>query len=119
MIIILRFFAWLLAAAVTFATLGPASFRPHADITHVGEHALAFILLGLAFALAYPRHRMPAAGISVILIGILELLQLFVAGRHARLEDFVVDALAALGGFALPAIVGWLTRAHWHERRVD
>lgn len=116
---ILRLFAWMLAAAVTFVTLGPARFRPHANITHVGEHALAFILLGLAFALAYPKQRMPAAGISVILIGVLELLQRFAPGRHARLEDFVVDALAALTGFALPAIIGWLTGAHWHERRVD
>jgi VanZ family protein len=62
---------------------------------------------------------MLAAGISVVLIGALELLQLFVPGRHARLEDFVVDALTALVGFAIAAIVGWLTRTHWHERRVD
>jgi VanZ family protein len=119
MTIILRIFAWLLAAAVTFFTLGPASFRPHAEITHDGEHALAFVLVGLAFAFAYPKQRKLAAGISVVLIGILELLQLFVPGRHARLEDFAVDALSALAGFALAAIVGWLRRAHWHERRVD
>ena len=117
--IILRLFAWLLAAAVTFATLGPASYRPHAPVTHDGEHALAFVLLGLAFALAYPRQRILAAGTSVVMIGILELLQLSVPGRHARLEDFIVDALTALVGFAFAAILGWLTRTHWHERRVD
>jgi VanZ family protein len=119
MTIILRLFAWLLAAAITFATLGPPKYRPHAPVTHDGEHALAFILLGLAFALAYPRHRIKAAAISVVLIGILELMQLFVPGRHARLEDFIVDALTALVGFAIAGIIGWLTRAHWHERRVD
>jgi VanZ family protein len=119
MMIILRLFAWLLAAAITFATLGPASYRPHANITHDGEHAFAFVLLGLSFALAYPRQRMLAAGISVVMIGVLELLQLFVPGRHARLEDFIVDALTALAGFAIVAILGWLARAHWHERRVD
>jgi hypothetical protein len=27
-------------------------------------------------------------------------------GRHARLEDFVVDALAACAGFALSAAIG-------------
>lgn len=119
MTIILRLFAWLLAAAVTFATLGPARYRPHANITHVGEHVLAFVLIGLAFALAYPKQRLLVAGISVVPIGILELLQLFVPGRHARLEDFIVNALAALAGFALVTIVGWLTREYWHERRVD
>ena len=47
---ILRIIAWLLAAAVTFATLGPPRLRPHAaEFGQDGEHALAFILVGLAF----------------------------------------------------------------------
>jgi VanZ family protein len=119
MTIVLRLIAWLLAAAVAFATLGPAKLRPHADITHDGEHAFAFVLLGLVFSFAYPRHRIPAASAAVLLIGVLELLQLLVPGRHARLEDFVVDALAALAGFAIVAIIGWLMRSHWHAHRVD
>jgi VanZ family protein len=106
----MRLFAWLLAAAVTFATLGPAAYRPHAAITHDGEHALAFVLVGLAFAAAYPRQRRLAAGLSVVFIGVLELLQLFVPGRHARLEDFVVDALTALGGFAIAFLISWLAQ---------
>ena len=98
----LRFLAWCLAAAVTFATLGPARDRPHAAIlTHAGEHALAFVLVGLAFGLAYPGDRTRLAAISVALIGILELLQLWVPGRHARLEDFVVDALTAIAGILI------------------
>jgi VanZ family protein len=116
MTILLRFFAWPLAAAVTFATLGPPQYRPHAAITHDGEHALAFVLVGLAFALVYPRQRPLAAGIAVTLIGVLELLQLFVPGRHARLEDFVVDALAALAGFAMTAIASGLLRSRRRTR---
>ena len=116
MTVFLRLIAWLLAAAIVFATLGPPQYRPHAAITHDGEHALAFILLGLAFALAYPRQRILAAGISVVSIGVLELLQLFVPGRHARLEDFVVDALAALAGFAIAAMTGWLLRSQLHSK---
>jgi VanZ family protein len=107
---LMRLFAWLLAAAVTFATLGPPAYRPHAAITHDGEHILAFVLVGLAFAAAYPRQRRLAAGLSVVSIGVLELLQLFVPGRHARLEDFVVDALAALVGFAIVSLITWLTQ---------
>ena len=106
----IRLLAWLLAAAVTFATLGPAAYRPQAAITHDGEHLLAFVLLGLAFAAAYPRQRRLAAGLSVVLIGVLELLQLFVPGRHARLEDFVVDAASALAGFAIISLITWLTQ---------
>ena len=116
MTIFLRLFAWLLAAAVTFSTLGPARHRPHIAITHDGEHVLAFVLVGVAFALAYPRQRMLVAGLSVVLTGVLELLQLFVPGRHARLEDFVVDALATLVGIAIVAVIGWLTRSRWRAK---
>lgn len=110
MMILLRLFAWLLAAAVTFATLGPPELRPHSSLGQDGEHTLAFVLVGLAFGLAYPRYRTLTALIAVVLIGLIEILQLWAPGRHARLEDFVVDALAACAGFAIAAIFGRLTR---------
>src|ERR1700681_3877372 len=110
MTLILRLCAWLLAAAVTFATLGPPRFRPHSNFGHDGEHALAFVLLGLAFGLAYTRNRLPTAAISVVMIGVIEILQLWAPGRHARLEDFVVDALAAGVGFAVTAGLDWAIR---------
>src|SRR5204863_441246 len=84
---------------VAIATLGPAFMRPHSNLGQDGEHALAFVLVGIAFGLAYPRHRMFTMAMSVVAIGVLELLQLWAPGRHARLEDFVVDALTACVGF--------------------
>jgi VanZ family protein len=107
MTFILRTFAWLLAAAVAFATLGPASYRPHSDLGQDGEHALAFVLVGLAFGLAYTRNRPMVAAIAVAMIAVLELLQLWAPGRHARLEDFVVDALTACVGFVIAAALDW------------
>jgi len=107
MSILVRLFAWLLAAAVTFATLGPPSLRPHSDLGQDGEHALAFILIGLAFGLAYRQRRLAVVAIAVVLIGVLELLQFWAPGRHARLEDFLVDAATACVGFALAAIADW------------
>jgi VanZ family protein len=107
MSILVRSSAWLLAAAVAFATLGPPGLRPHSDLGQDGEHALAFVLVGLAFGFAYPRRRLSATAIAVVLIGLLELMQLWAPGRHARLEDFVVDALTACIGFALAAVAGW------------
>src|ERR1700675_4723989 len=103
---LLRIFAWLLAAAVTFATLGPPRYRPHSHLGQDGEHALAFVLIGRA----YRQHRVFTSVISVVMIGALELLQLFVPGRHARLEDFIVDALAACVGFAVAAGLDWARR---------
>ena len=81
MTLILRIIAWLLTAAVTFATLGPPGYRPHSALGQDAEHALAFVLVGLAFGLAYPRRRRLTAGIAVVLIGVLELLQLWMPGR--------------------------------------
>ena len=107
MTLILRIFAWLLAAAATFATLGPARYRPHSNLGQDAEHALAFVLIGLAFGLAYPRHRLLTSAVAVALIGMIEILQLWVPGRHARFEDFAVDALAALAGLAVAAAIDW------------
>ena len=72
-----------------------------------GEHALAFVLIGLAFGLAYPRHRLLTSAISVVMVGIIEILQIRAPGRHARFEDFAVDALAAYAGFAAAARLDW------------
>lgn len=110
----LRVPAWLLAAAVTFATLGPPGLRPHSDLGQNGEHAFAFVLVGLAFGLAYSQRRWSVAFVSIILIGLLEILQLWAPGRHARLEDFVVDALAACAGFVAAAAIDWVV-ARWRE----
>ncbi|MEA2836498.1 MAG: hypothetical protein QOD89_1048 [Bradyrhizobium sp.] len=110
MTLILRIIAWLLTAAVTFATLGPARLRPQSDLGQDGEHALAFVLVGLAFGLAYTRHRLLTGGIAVVLIGVLESLQLWMPGRHARLQDFAVDALAACAGIAVAAMLDRLMR---------
>jgi VanZ family protein len=107
MTIIFRIFAWLLAAAVAFATLGPPSYRPHSYFGQNGEHALAFVLIGLAFGLAYTQRRLLTAAIAVTGIGLIEILQLWAPGRHARWSDFIVDALAACAGLAVAAGVDW------------
>jgi VanZ family protein len=112
MTLVLRLFAWLLATAVTFATLGPPGYRPHSNLGQDGEHALAFVLVGVAFGLAYPRQRPTVAGAAVVAIGLLELLQLWAPGRHARLEDFLVDALSAGVGFVIATMLGWVTRSY-------
>src|ERR1700731_5010233 len=110
MSIFVRPIAWLLAAAVTFATLGPPSLRPHSDLGQDGEHALAFVLIGIAFGLAYTSNRLVTALIAVVMTGVVEILQIWTPGRHARLEDFVVDALAARAGFGIGPGLGWVVQ---------
>ena len=105
---ILRLIAWGLAAAVTFATLGPPTYRPQAGIGQNGEHGLAFVLVGLAFGLAYRHNRRLTALAAVVMTGAIEVLQFWAPGRHARLSDFVVDALAICAGLAMAATLDWL-----------
>jgi len=107
MTIVLRLLAWGLAAAVAFATLGPPTFRPHAAIGQNGEHALAFVLLGFVFGFAYRHNRLFTALAAVLMTGAVEILQLWAPGRHARLSDFIVDALAICAGLALAATLDW------------
>jgi len=113
MTILLRLFAWSLAAAVTFATLGPPGLRPHSNLGQDGEHALAFLLLGAAFGLAYTGNRWLTAIVAVGLTGLIEILQFWAPGRHARLEDFIVDALAACVGLAVAAAADSVIRRKW------
>jgi VanZ family protein len=107
MTIIFRLFAWGLVAAIAFATLGPAAHRPHSQLGQNGEHALAFVLLGLAFGLAHARNRLHTAALVIAFTGLIEVLQFLAPGRHARLQDFVVDALSASLGLAGAAALGW------------
>src|SRR5258708_17548367 len=95
--------AELVAGAVSCVTLGQPSARSHSDLGKNGEHKLAFVLIGVAFGFAYTRNRLLTSITSVVMIGVLEVLQLWVPGRHARFEDFVVDALAACAGLTVTA----------------
>ncbi|MES2195916.1 MAG: VanZ family protein [Pseudomonadota bacterium] len=118
MTILLKILAWLLAAAVAFATLGPPGSRPHSDLGQNGEHGLAFVLVGLAFGLAYPQRRWLTAIMTLAGVGLIEILQLVAPGRHARWSDFVVDALAAVAGLAVAAGLGWIV-ARWRPAKLS
>lgn len=113
--IILQLGAGLLVAAVAFATLGPPRYRPMTHLGQAGEHALAFVLVGIAVGIAFPRRPWLTAVIAVILTGVVELLQFFAPGRHARWGDFIVDSLALCAGLLIAAALRFASR-HWQQR---
>jgi VanZ family protein len=106
MISLARIFCWLGLIAVIGLSISPPAFRPVSSVPHLFEHLLAFFLLGSVFALAYPRHRVHLVLAAVPCLAGLELLQLLVAGRHARLSDFLVNLLGAYAGLVL---------GHWRK----
>jgi len=104
---IARIAAWLLVVAIVVMTLGPPTVRPVSGFNRSLEHVAAFALLGLAFGLAYPNHRMLLALTGVAVAALLETLQLVVPGRHAYFADFVINAGGTCAGVVLVILFDW------------
>src|SRR3954452_12502014 len=101
----MRIAAWLLLAAVIILSLVPPAWRPVSGLPHDLEHAAIFLAAGLVFTRAYPGHHYALALTAVIFVGVLEVLQRLVPGRHARVSDFVVDAASVCIGIAAGLLV--------------
>jgi len=90
--------AWLSLLFVIAATLGPIGTRPVSGLPTLLERIGAFALVGSLFAFAYPRN-LPILGVLLALvIVLLEAVQLFSPGRHARLVDVVEKISGAVAG---------------------
>lgn len=97
--------AWLALILIAVVTLGPIGLRPVSGTSPQLERAVAFFVVGLLFALAYPRHVWWAAALVICATFGLELLQNFTPDRHGR----EADALAKFAGAALGLSLGWLS----------
>ena len=93
--------AWLLALAIIVLSLGPPSIRPITAAGHSLEHLLIFLATGVAFALGYPRRFWLLAIALLAFVAAIEIAQIWVPGRHARLSDFLIDATASCLGVGL------------------
>ena len=93
-----RLLAWILAGAIVILSIVPPGLRPETPFPHDLEHFGIFWAAGLAFALGYQFWHGLLPALLVFFAGAVEIAQLFVPGRHARLADFIVDALAICCG---------------------
>jgi VanZ family protein len=101
-----RLLAWALAAIIAFLSLVPPGLRPETGAPHNLEHFAIFALTGLAFGLGYDRRHLRIAFFLVAFSAAIEIGQLIAPGRHARLSDFLVDALAmSLGVLAADLMI--------------
>jgi VanZ family protein len=87
-------------------TVVPASLRVVTGAPHNVEHALVFLVTGITFGLGYELRMTVICAAAIVFCAALELLQLAVPGRHARLSDFLIDAGAACFGIA----IAWFAR---------
>ena len=109
--------AWVLVVGIVSLSIVPSDYRVVTDLPRPLEHLAVFLLTGLAFVFGYPgRCLFQCVGLSLFAAAI-ELLQLWVPGRHARLSDFI----AGFAGVILGTGLGYLsTKLAWgklHEEK--
>lgn len=92
--------AWLCLLYVAIATLGPISSRPTTGLSPQIERVAAYTLVGVLFALAYPRHIILAGLVVLGAAVLLELLQLVMPSRHGRVLDAGVKVAGSVVGLA-------------------
>jgi VanZ family protein len=105
-----RIAAWLISLAIIALSLVPPSIRPVTEASHGVEHFAIFAINGMAFAIGYPGRAVLSAIGLVIFAATVEIAQLLAPGRHARLSDFVVDAVAACVGVAAISLLEQFSR---------
>ncbi|MBM6580148.1 hypothetical protein ILT44_08145 [Microvirga sp. BT689] len=117
--ILFRWVAWLLVLAIAVVTLGPVEFRPVTGASVSVERFVAFALLGTAFSVGYPKHRLSILVLLIAMAGALELAQNSVPGRHGHLSDGLIKASGALLGAMFTMLLArWgLGPFRWMPRR--
>jgi VanZ family protein len=100
-----RIAAWTLAIAIVVMTLGPVGLRPQFGHPSI-ERFVAYLAVGGAFSVGYPRHRAWVALAVVCGAMGLEMGQLLVPGRDARVGDALIKAFGAVSGVMAVTSVG-------------
>ena len=101
-----RIAALSLTATIIILSLVPASLRPETGTPHLLEHFTIYAATGFTFGLGFTRRHDLLAILLVIFCGSIEIAQLFVPGRHARLSDFTIDAVSACIGLGTSSLLG-------------
>jgi VanZ family protein len=95
-----RFFGWALLLLITVVSLLPHFRGSTHGLGRYLEHATIFGAAGFAFGVGYSNRAAVVAAL-ISFVGVIELAQLFVSDRHARLSDFGVNVAAMLIGLML------------------
>lgn len=95
-----RIAALVLLAIIVFVTLSPIQMRPHIANANV-ERGMAYVLLGFAVALGFPKRLYQTVIFVVCTAGVLEMIQIIDPSRHARFLDASVKAAAGIVGIVI------------------
>jgi VanZ family protein len=93
--------SWILLLAIAALSFVPPPLRPITCLPHIVEHTAIYFIAGCAFGLGYPNRFLTwLAGLSTFTLAI-EIVQLWIPGRHARGLDFLVDVLSISAGLGI------------------
>lgn len=98
-----RALAWVGILAIIVLSIVPAIDRPVTGAGQWAEHFTAFGLVAAMFAVGYRLSLVQFVVLALIFCGGVELLQILLPTRHARLSDFAVDFVASC--FAIGCVV--------------
>ena len=93
-----------LLITIVILSLVPAQYRPVTGLPRLVEHFSIFFATGLAFGVGYPQRRLFQFVALLAFTVAIELAQIFVPGRHARVSDFLIDA----SGVTVGLLIGFL-----------
>lgn len=96
-----RILAWIGIFAIVVLSVVPAAERPVTDFAPQFEHVAAFALVAGAFSIGYDLSLARLIFFALLFCGGIELLQVPLPTRHARVSDFVIDFIASCFAFAL------------------
>ena len=91
--VVARTLAWIGILAIIVLSVVPANDRPVSGVGQGFEHFTAFALVGGAFAIGYRFSLIRLLVLAVFFCGGIELLQVPLPTRHARVSDFLVDSV--------------------------
>ena len=94
---------WVGVLAIVVLSVVPAVDRPVTGGGQLFEHFTAFALVAAVFAIGYRLSLARQLFFALFFCGGVELLQLLLPTRHARMSDFVIDLVAAW--FAIAVVV--------------
>ena len=113
---LLRLAGWGAIVAITVLSLIPATRRPATGMSGHLEHLIAYFGAALVLGLgARELGRVMRVGLLLTgYAGVLEVVQLWVPGRHAKLSDFVTSTTGILIGCVVVAVF-ILSTHRWQE----
>jgi VanZ family protein len=115
--VVARALAWVGILAIIVLTVVPAADRPVTGAGQLIEHFTAFALVAGVFAIGYNLSIIRLLLVAFFFCGGVELLQVPLPTRHARVSDFAIDFVGSCFAIGVVLAGNKLIGAHLRDNR--